>query len=62
MNHQAADLSALEPGQLSHVTRKPLPRMKLGPVSRGLLIAMRIYVLIAVPIVIYAFVRALLAG
>jgi hypothetical protein len=62
MNHEVADLSTLEPGQLCHDTRKPLPRMKLGRVSKGLLIAMRIYVLIAVPIVVYAFVKALLAG
>jgi len=62
VNHDLADLSALEPSQLCHATSQPLPRMKLGRVSRVLLIAMRIYVLIAVPVVIYAFVKALLAG
>jgi hypothetical protein len=35
-----------------------LPRRKLGRVTLALLIIIRIYVLLAVPIVIYAFIRA----
>lgn len=38
---------------------KTLPRRKLGPGLTVLLWLLRIYVLIAVPLVIYAFVRAL---
>jgi hypothetical protein len=62
MNPELADLSALEPGQLSVIAKQPLPRRKLGRGVKALLIAMRIYVLIAVPIVAYAFVKALMAG
>jgi len=54
-----ADLSALEPGQLSADTRKPLPRRKLSRGVVALLVLLRIYVLIAVPLVVYAFVHAL---
>jgi len=38
---------------------KPLPRRELGASTTLLLWVLRIYVLIAVPLVIYAFVRAL---
>ena len=62
MNHELADLSALEPGQLSEITRQPLSRRKLSGGVKALLIAMRVYVLIAIPIVVYAFVKALMAG
>ena len=41
--------------------QKPLPRRTLGPGLLVLLWALRIYVLIAVPLVIYAFVHALRA-
>jgi len=37
----------------------PLPRRKLGPGLLALLWALRIYVVLAVPLVVYAFVRAL---
>jgi hypothetical protein len=40
----------------------PLPRRKLGPVILTLLILLRIYVILAIPIVAYAFIRALLAS
>ena len=43
-------------------TLPPLPRRKLGPVTVTLLILLRLYVIAAVPIVAYAFVRALLAS
>ncbi len=39
--------------------RPPLPRRKLGPGVTALLWLLRIYVVIAVPLVIYAFVNAL---
>ena len=42
-------------------TLPPLPRRKLGPMILTLLILLRIYVIGAVPIVAYAFIRALLA-
>jgi hypothetical protein len=38
----------------------PLPRRKLGRASLALLYLLRIYVLIAIPIVAYAFIQALL--
>ena len=57
-----ADLSALEPDQLSAARLKPLPRRALGAGAVALLIGLRIYVLIAVPLVIYAFVKALGKG
>lgn len=37
----------------------PLPRRTLGPGVTALLWLLRIYVIVAVPLVIYAFVRAL---
>jgi hypothetical protein len=43
-------------------TLPPLPRRQLGPVILSLLIVLRIYVIAAVPIVAYAFIRALLAA
>jgi hypothetical protein len=54
-------LEALEPSQLTAVSQRPLPRRSLGRGTLGLLIALRTYVIIAVPIVGYAFVHALLA-
>jgi hypothetical protein len=41
---------------------RKLPRRKLGRGTLALLIGLRVYVLIAVPLVGYAFVRALLRG
>jgi len=38
---------------------EPLGRMKLGRGAKFMLTALRVYVLIAVPLVIYAFVHAL---
>ena len=55
------DLSALEPGQLSADSRKPLPRRRLGRGAVALLTILRIYVLIAAPLVVYAFIHALRA-
>ena len=42
--------------------REPLPRRKLGPGILALLWILRIYVIIAVPLVVYAFVSALHQG
>ena len=42
-------------------TLPPLPRRKLGRATLTLLILLRIYVIAAIPIVAYAFIRALLA-
>ena len=53
---------ALEPSQLTAATDVPLPRRRLGRMTTILLIALRIYIFIAVPIVGYAFVRALMAA
>lgn len=61
MRKEYVDLSALEPGQLAAETLKPLPRRKLGRGVVALLVILRIYVLIAVPLVAYAFIHALLA-
>ena len=38
----------------------PLPRRELGPAILTLLILLRLYVIAAIPIVAYAFIRALL--
>lgn len=58
MNNDSA-LEALEPNQRTEATVIPLPRKKLGRGTRILLAIMRIYVMIAVPLVLYAFFRAL---
>jgi len=51
---------ALEPSQLTAATDVPLPRRKLGRAATILLIALRVYIFVAVPIVGYAFVHALM--
>jgi len=53
--------SALEPEQLAAATLRPYPRCRLGRGAMGLLIGLRVYVAIAIPIVVYAFVHALRA-
>jgi len=53
--------AALEPAQLSVATMQKLPRRKLGKATLGLLILLRVYVVIAIPLVGYAFVHALMA-
>jgi hypothetical protein len=55
-------ISALEPSQLTAATEHPLPRRKLGRGIVALLILLRVYVVIAIPIVCYAFVRAILTS
>jgi len=55
-------LDVLEPTQLSASTGRPLTRRKLGRGTLILLIVLRIYVVVAIPIVAYAFIRALLSS
>ena len=62
MEYDPADLEALEPDQFSAATQAPLPRRELGGGVVALLVILRIYVLLAIPLVAYAFVHALLAG
>jgi len=52
-------LGALEPAQLSEATERRVPRRTLGRGTVVLLIALRVYVAVAIPIVGYAFVHAL---
>jgi hypothetical protein len=59
MLHES-DLSALEPEQLTAATMRPYPRCKLGKGAMIMLIMLRAYVAIAIPIVAYAFVHALM--
>ncbi len=54
------ELRALEPEQVSARRYAPYPRRQLGPGVRLLLWLLRIYVSLAVPLVIYAFIRAAL--
>ena len=42
--------------------REPLPRRKLSPGILALLWILRVYVMVAVPLVVYAFFRALHPG
>jgi len=53
-------IAALEPNQITAVALQPLPRRQLGRATVALLILLRIYIIIAVPIVGYAFVNALM--
>ena len=52
----------LEPEQLSTASATRLPRRVLGRWVLTLLVLLRIYVLIALPLVAYAFIRALHTG
>ena len=60
MTYDARLVDALEPAQLTAATDVPLPRRNLGRGTVMLLIALRVYIFIAVPVVAYAFVHALL--
>jgi hypothetical protein len=60
MAYDPALINALEPGQLVAATTRPLPRRKLSKGVLALLVLLRVFILIAVPVVIYAFVHALL--
>ena len=52
-------LAALEPLQATAATGRKLPRRALGLGTKALLIGLRVYVFLAIPIVIYAFIHAL---
>lgn len=60
MAYDPALIDALEPGQLVAATSRPYPRRKLTSGVLALLVALRVFILVAIPIVIYAFVHALL--
>ena len=60
MANDPALIGALEPSQLVAATKRPYPRRVLGRGELALLVALRVYVVIAIPIVAYAFVHALL--
>ena len=61
MQYDPALIGALEQSQLTAATQHKLPRRSLGLGTLTLLILLRVYVVIAIPIVLYAFVHALLA-
>jgi len=54
--------NALEPSQVTSETQRPLPRRKLGRGIVALLVLLRVYVILAIPIVCYAFIHAVMAG
>ena len=58
MRIDPAAIHLLEHDQLTSSTRQSLPRRALGPGTLVLLILLRIYVVVAIPIVVYAFVQA----
>jgi hypothetical protein len=60
MHYDPTLISALEPGQLAAATMRPFPRRKFGKGVLSLLILLRVFVAIAIPVVAYAFVHALL--
>jgi hypothetical protein len=62
MQIDPAMMHVLEPEQLSAAAERPLPRRVLGRGILVLLILLRAYVVIAIPLVAYAFVHALLAS
>ncbi|MEO9250475.1 MAG: hypothetical protein ABI322_05615 [Gemmatimonadaceae bacterium] len=61
MQYDPKLIDALEADQRTAVSELPLPRRELGRGTVALLILLRLYVIIAIPIVGYAFVHALLA-
>jgi hypothetical protein len=61
MPYDSALVGALEPDQLAAAKMRPYPRRNLGRGVLTLLILLRVYVVIAIPVVAYAFVHALLA-
>jgi hypothetical protein len=59
-NRSREFLEALDPDQRQAALQTALPRRQLGPGILVLLWALRIYVLLAVGVVVYAFVKSLL--
>jgi hypothetical protein len=62
MIHDSEMLAALEPSQLSVATERPLPRRRLGWRILTLLTVLRVYVVVSVAIVGYAFIHAILTS
>ena len=62
MQYDPKLIDALEADQRTAVSERPLPRRELGRGTVALLILLRVYVVIAIPIVAYAFIHALLAA
>ncbi len=62
MTHDPKPLGALEEGQLTAATQQPLPRRRPGWAVLSLLMLLRVYVVVAVLIVCYAFIRAILTA
>ena len=60
MTHDPQCIAALEPGQLSSARDLPLPRRQASREVTVLLVLLRLYVLAAIPVVVYAFIHALL--
>jgi hypothetical protein len=52
-------MSCLEHAQLSHFKQQNLPRRRIGKGVLTLLILLRLYVFLAIPLVAYAFIHAL---
>jgi hypothetical protein len=61
MPYDSSLIGALEPDQLAAAKMRPYPRRNLGRGVLTLLILLRVYVVIAIPVVAYAFIHALLA-
>ncbi len=59
MQHDRELIAALDPGQLTAASQRPLPRRHLGHGILVLLVLLRVYVVVAIPIVAYAFVHAM---
>lgn len=62
MHIDPATIGALEAHQLAAARARPFPRRKLSGGVLALLVVLRLYILIAIPIVAYAFIHALLAA
>lgn len=62
MKDQVVDISALEPDQLVEAAKKPLGLRKLSRAETVMLSGLRVYALIGVALVIYAFFHALLTS
>lgn len=60
MQYDPELIGALEPSQVTAATQHKLPRRTLRRGALTLLILLRVYVVIAIPIVCYAFIHALL--
>jgi hypothetical protein len=61
-SNESSLTSVLEPGQLTSETQRPLPRRRLGRRIVALLVLLRVYVIVAIPVVCYAFIHAVLTG